>query len=153
MGATFWSDIDQSKIKENEFGSKLRSKGYKVTVVGYMETTPYDVAAINPKTNRTTTFEVKYDKMASKTGNIAVEYCKIRDEEESTPTGISTTQADYWVFSFPGDPTFYTVPTTTLKSLISERKYMRTVSGGDNYWSRMYLFPKQTITSNATQVK
>lgn len=43
------------------------------------------------------TLEVKTDSWIAKTQNIAVEY-----ESRGKPSGIATTEADYWVFVFDG---------------------------------------------------
>lgn len=42
--------------------------------------------------------EVKRDNFICKTGNIAVEF-----ESRGKPSGIATSQADYWVFILSGD--------------------------------------------------
>ena len=44
------------------------------------------------------TIEVKRDFLAHKTGNVFVEY-----ESRGRPSGISTTQAQYWAFMLEGD--------------------------------------------------
>ena len=74
---------------------------------------------------RPVTFEVKYDIMVEKTGNIAIEY-----ESRGKPTGIAVTEADYWVYKFLGQ--FFIYRTSELKKkLYEEAAFDRQVIGGD----------------------
>ena len=59
------------------------------------------------------TFEVKYDRMASKTGNVFFEiYCN------GEPSGISVTKAHF--FTVVVDTTAYTMPTDVLREWLKE---------------------------------
>lgn len=94
-----------------------------------------------------TTIEVKSDKQASLTGNLAIEY-----ECNKKPSGISTTTADFWIYFivFPEEDKeeVYKIPLEDLKNLI---KGCRQVSGGDGYRSRMYLLPKSVVQKFLTK--
>ena len=91
--------------------------------------------------------EVKSDRdVWQKTGNIAIEY-----ECYGKPSGINTTESDYWFHNLCiGDETFATLvfDTKSLKKIINKLDYKRSVSGGDNMASRMYLLNLQKLFSS-----
>ena len=78
-----------------------------------------------------------------KTGNICIEY-----ECYGKPSGITTTEADYWFHNLCiGDNTFCTfifdVP--KLKQLMEKLDFKKSVSGGDHNASRMWLVSIQKL--------
>jgi len=80
-----------------------------------------------------------------KTGNIAIEY-----ESWGKPSGIAATEADYWFHNLCiGERTFATIvfDVPSLKQIIDNLDYKRSVSGGDNYASKMYLLNLQKLFS------
>ena len=91
--------------------------------------------------------EVKSERdVWQKTGNIAIEY-----ECYGKPSGINTTESDYWFHNLSiGDETFATLvfDTKSLKKIINKLDYKRSVSGGDNMASRMYLLNLQKLFSS-----
>ena len=90
--------------------------------------------------------EVKSERdMWARTGNIAIEY-----ESYGKPSGISATESDYWFHNLCiGDETFATLvfDVTSLKRIIDNLDEKRTVSGGDNSASKMYLVSLQKLFS------
>jgi len=88
--------------------------------------------------------EVKSERgMWMKTGNICIEY-----ESYGKPSGIITTEADYWFHNLCiGDNIFCTfifdVP--KLKQLIDKLDFKKSVSGGDHKASRMWLVNIQKL--------
>jgi len=80
--------------------------------------------------------EVKNDSMAHLTGNLFIEvYCR------NKPSGISTTEADYWVFKFETG-TAVIISTQKLKQLA--RKFFNMngfKEGGDGNMSKGVLVP------------
>jgi len=81
-----------------------------------------------------------------KTGNIAIEY-----ESYGKPSGIDATESDYWFHNLcVGEDTFCTLVfnTESLKKIIKNLDYKRSVSGGDNNASRMYLLNLQKLFSS-----
>jgi hypothetical protein len=80
--------------------------------------------------------EVKCDRKANETGNLAIEF-----ECSGQPSGVSATKADYWVHFVKGQPYYYMIPIEDLKQAIQDKKYTRTVKGGDGWRANMYLFP------------
>tara|TARA_R110001599_G_scaffold233506_1_gene432716 strand:+ start:179 stop:601 length:423 start_codon:yes stop_codon:yes gene_type:complete len=91
--------------------------------------------------------EVKSERdMWQRTGNIAIEY-----ESYGKPSGIDATESDYWFHNLcVGDDTFCTLVfnTDSLKKIISNLDSKRSVSGGDNNASRMYLLNLQKLFSS-----
>ena len=87
--------------------------------------------------------EVKTDRMAHKTGNIAVEY-----ECGGKPSGISKTEADYWAFIIKNGAYILIVRTDYLKK-IARHWYMqgKVVAGGDDNASMMVLIPINQINN------
>lgn len=85
----------------------------------------------------TTTYEVKCDRLAYKTGNFAIEY-NSRDK----PSGISTSTADYWAFFIIKSESHdcYLIETSVLKNRIAKGLFKK-ANGGDNYTSKLYLMP------------
>ena len=91
--------------------------------------------------------EVKSERdLWQRTGNIAIEY-----ESYGKPSGIDATESDYWFHNLCiGDDTFCTLVfnTESLKKIIKNLDYKRSVSGGDHNASRMYLLNLQKLFSS-----
>ena len=91
--------------------------------------------------------EVKSERdMWMRTGNIAIEY-----ESYGKPSGISATESDYWFHNLCiGDDVFATLvfSTDSLKRIIDNLDYKKSVSGGDNNASRLYLLNIQKLFSS-----
>ena len=80
--------------------------------------------------------EVKKDLQAIKTGSIYIEY-----ESRKKPSGLATTQADFYCY-FITDGRMFLIDTEELKELC--RNYIRTyrdIRGGDSNTSRGILLP------------
>jgi len=91
--------------------------------------------------------EVKSERgMWMKTGNIAIEY-----ESWRKPSGIMATESDYWFHNLcVGDNEFCTLvfKTDVLKTIVDKLDYFKTVSGGENNASKMYLVNLQKLFSS-----
>jgi hypothetical protein len=87
--------------------------------------------------------EVKNDTMAHRTGNIAVEFrCY------GKPSGISTTEADYWAFVLLGGEIVYFIEVNRLKKLAKlQYKESGSIKGGDYHMSEMILIPIKNLTN------
>lgn len=87
--------------------------------------------------------EVKSEKdLWQKTGNICIEY-----ESWGKPSGIEATESDYWFHNLcVGEEEYCTLvfETSVLRKIIKANKF-RSVSGGDNNASRMYLLPLKKL--------
>lgn len=84
--------------------------------------------------------EVKLDKIAPKTGNVFVEFYS-----RGKPSGLATTEADYWCFVIEGVGAFI-ISTERLKAIartcLAEGREKR---GGDNNTSRGVLIPTRKL--------
>ena len=91
--------------------------------------------------------EVKSERdVWQKTGNIAIEY-----KSYGKPSGIDATTADYWFHNLCiGEETFATLVfnTNNLRRIIKNLDKKKSVSGGDNNASRMYLLNLQKLFSS-----
>ena len=91
--------------------------------------------------------EVKSEKdLWQKSGNICIEY-----ESWGKPSGIRATESDYWFHNLcVGDVEFCTLvfDTKMLKKIVNDLDTFRTVSGGDNNASRMFLVNLQKLFSS-----
>ncbi len=99
----------------------------------------YDL--IITKDGKETKIEVKSDKQASKTGNLAIEY-----ECNNKPSGITSSTADYWIYFivYPEEKReeCFKIPIDDLKNIVET---CRQVSGGDGMRSRLYLVKKSLV--------
>ena len=80
--------------------------------------------------------EVKSDRRALATGNLYIEVYS-----RSKPSGISTTDADYWIYKIEGIDTAIIIPTSRLKELVKKHHKGLFKHGGDNDTSRGVLVP------------
>ena len=91
--------------------------------------------------------EVKSERdMWQRTGNIAIEY-----ESYGKPSGINATEADYWFHNLCiGEEVYCTLVfnINSLKKIIDNLDYKKSVSGGDHNASRMYLLNIQKLFSS-----
>lgn len=91
--------------------------------------------------------EVKSERdVWQKTGNIAIEY-----ECYGKPSGINATESDYWFHNLCiGEDVFATLvfDTNSLRRIIDNLDTKKSVSGGDNNASRMYLLNLQKLFSS-----
>ena len=94
-------------------------------------------------------YEVKRDWEVSRTGNVAVEVGKkVRDGEADS--GLSATEADWWVFVLGGD--YYVdevvifIKTSRLRGIVSQvTKRDGFIWGGDNKKSKLVLIPVKLL--------
>ena len=92
--------------------------------------------------------EVKRDFWTGRTGNIAIEF-----ESRKKPSGILTTQADYWVFIFAGeyqDKVMLVIETERLKEVTREFAKRGSIKEmGDNNTSQAVLIPIKELSKFA----
>tara|TARA_R110002012_G_scaffold20253_1_gene71935 strand:+ start:1158 stop:1586 length:429 start_codon:yes stop_codon:yes gene_type:complete len=90
--------------------------------------------------------EVKSERdMWMRTGNIAIEY-----ECNGKPSGIQTTESDYWFHNLCiEDDTYATIvfKTDSLRKILNTTKGKRQVYGGDNNAAKMFLISLQGLFS------
>jgi hypothetical protein len=131
----FVKDLPIAKATEIETAGVLK-KLYDAEILEYNNTNAYDIST---KINGSLiTFEVKEDFLCEFTGNVGLEY-----ECRGKPSGINTSQADYYIYKLHTNHgiEFVMFRTGTLKQMIAEHKYFRVVNGGDKGSNSMnYLF-------------
>lgn len=92
-------------------------------------------ALFNGQTNK---IEVKYDRIAHRTGNIFIEY-----ESRGKKSGLATTDASYWIYKIEKTECAIILPVTYLKDRLREfynnKQYMSI--GGDDNTSKGFLIP------------
>jgi len=88
--------------------------------------------------------EVKTDRLAHATGNVAVEY-----SYKGLPSGIATTESDMWAFVLYKSDLIIFISTKHLKAIA--RRYYKLGcigKGGDNNQSEMILIPIEELTKS-----
>lgn len=127
----FVRDLAVGKETEKE-AAKLLEKHFEFDSLEFNNDNKYDIKTISGEDSKT--FEVKTDLMCGRTGNFAIEY-----ECRGKPSGIVTTEADYWIYKL--DDGFYMTTVEVFKGIIEEEKYFRMVTGGDRGSNtKMFLF-------------
>lgn len=97
----------------------------------------YDIKII--KDDITTTYEIKSDRQASVTNNLAIEY-----EYRGNDSGLYASTADYWIYFIvhKNYEEVYKIPYTKLKCIAEK---CRRVTGGDGKLSKMFIIPKYMV--------
>jgi len=86
--------------------------------------------------------EVKCDRMAHRTGNIYVEVYS-----RGKKSGISTTEADYWIYIVENHPVIFIITVDKLMELCREFHAINGFTkGGDNDTSLGVLIPMSSLT-------
>ena len=90
------------------------------------------------------TFETKFDLVAKRTGNAAVEI-----SSRGKPSGICNSKSDYWV-QIVGDE-FYILKTSELRYLIFSNNFKK-VLGGDDKLNEMLLIDLAILRKNSVKI-
>ncbi|MCX2486592.1 hypothetical protein [Pedobacter sp. MR2016-24] len=156
MSAQFHKDLKSGQSAENEVASILQQFGYNVTSTqNQMLFEGYDLIVTTPK-SKTKYIEVKEDRMADNTGNVAVEIGKKDYDGQLQKSGLSATQSTHMVFKIVGKyDKFYSIKTEALKQLIRDRKadgLLKIVMGGDNQNSKIALLPLIILKKNSKKI-
>lgn len=127
-------------INDLEFGQEYEKK-----LISIMCMTDYTISDglfkdfdIVDNSNKETFYEVKADRMAYKTNNIAIEF-----QCNNKPSGIETSKANYWaifIIKENNKNDLYIISRKRLLKFIRKDLYHNIVRGGDNKKSLMYLF-------------
>ena len=129
----FTSDLKLGMSYELEALKLFNFKSFVQSTGNFKE---YDLKLIE-EDGTVTLVEVKCDRLAINTGNIAIEYmCN------NKPSGISTTKSNYYVYYVIGLDIVYKIPTVELLNICIGFK---TINGGDRYRSKMYLIPMKYL--------
>jgi hypothetical protein len=82
-------------------------------------------------------YEVKRDTFTARTGNICIEF-----ESNGIPSGISLSEADFYIYLVEGEQNYYEIPVDVLLEMIEEKKYHKVQKGGYKWLSHFYLFDR-----------
>lgn len=148
----FRNDLLTGQKKEIEFTSVLNNKGWTTTTTADTigKFSGYDVEAKLGTT--TVTFEIKFDRMASWSGNVALEMCRRGFNDKKIPSGLTTSAADYYIFCIDNDASFYQIKLDHLKDLVREKKYHSGMWGGDFQQSGIVLFNRNFLLSQCEKI-
>lgn len=102
------------------------------------EFSKYDFA-VRPYPGKWLKFESKLDAHAVRTGNILIETHK-RNKSGVQPSGLSTSQADRYIFGFTGHDTVYSASTQDIWNLIWGKRYFMSDWVGDRGNAFCYFF-------------
>ena len=133
---SFWSDLRKGNETEIKISFLYENNGY--TRVEKRDDGKYDL--LLQKDDIMKSFEVKTDFYVKsyKDENIFVEF-----EYKNRPSGISTTEADWWVNYFYNLKEVWYITTEDLRNLIEEYTFLTTYqSGDDGSNTRGYLIPR-----------
>ena len=105
---------------------------------------PYDIKALVD--DQIIYYEVKSDRLMNKSGNFCIEYMS-----NGKDSGISSTQADYYVYfsintNTEGEDECFIIPVDEIKKAIKENKFCGDIKGGDNYRSKFKLFKRDIFS-------
>jgi hypothetical protein len=129
----FNKDLKFGNEFENKFCSIFKLTDYEIKKGKFL---PYDVIDNTTQIK----YEVKADRYTYKTGNICIEF-----ECNNKPSGINTSESDYYIYFVvcPNDEyDLYKIPTKSIKRRIKTNLYKKVMYGGDNNASKFYLFDK-----------
>lgn len=136
----FYSDLSIAKKTELEVAELLKVK-FGLSEIKMNNDYKYDFVGLQK--GKEFSFEVKEDFTCAQTGNIGIEYsCRGRD------SGIARSKADFYVIKAHLKSGFeiILIPSKTLKELISNNKFFRTVQGGSRESKSFnYLFKREVL--------
>ena len=137
----FEDDLAIAQVTEVELAELLQSKT-NLKIHSYNHDYRYDVVFETPN-NMYLTVEIKEDFTCERTGNVGLEYsCRGKD------SGIRTSEAHLYFYKLhtPKGIVNALCQTKDLKKLVEDKRYFRTVNGGDpgsnslNYLFKLDVF-------------
>jgi len=133
---TFKDDLIKGKTVEHLICDIIKKKYPKAYVVeGYKK--EYDI--VIPE--KEWTLEVKYDPMSETTGNYMIE-----TSYEDKPSGISTTEAYWWIHV--DNECINWIPVKSLKYILQDYKIKDMQGVGDSGCKSGYLIPVMKLRNN-----
>lgn len=138
------NDYDKSRKKEIEFEAYIKAKYNLLTenssTAGYFADWDISTTATSHN-NKITKFEVKYNSNYKK-DKVIIETAKIIDEVKH-PSGLSATQADYYVLTFEEpDTNFYLISVEKLKEMVASNKGKKEVNC-DQAGYQLFIYDKK----------
>lgn len=129
----FEEDIVAGEQGEGFIKEFMINKGYKF--ISDNKDNKYDL--LMSFKNRKIKYEIKTDILLSPkndTGNIVVEF-----ESRSKPSGISVTEAEFYVYYIPKLNEVWNIKMDKLKNLINSNNFKEVVGGDEGSNTKMYL--------------
>ena len=152
--SNFKYDLIEAQAEENKVADILRSYNYNVTTTqDLLQFSGYDLVAVDNKTGLEFTFEIKQDKKAEKSYNVAIEISK-KVDGISYRSGLSATKASHTIYSIGGK--YYSILTRKLKDLLKDLKKddnLTVVWGGDRSSAKIVLLPLIHFKRNAKELR
>ena len=135
----FKKDVSKGEIGEGIVKDYLVGLGFEF--LNYNKDNKYDLkTSFN---NKEITYEVKTDIYPKDTGNIVIEF-----ESRGKPSGVSVTEADYFVTYFYHFGEIWNISTEKLKLMIWYLKPRIIEQAGDlNSKTKLYVFKKAQISN------
>jgi hypothetical protein len=146
----FLKDLEDSKVAVDvvkKFLKKLHKGPYEVIIADIeKERQAEGDIEVTSDSGISYRVEIKYDKMAQKTGNLCFE----THNKKGKLTGISSTKAEEVFYVVPGDKgfTLYMFLTKELKAYLFDTANVskfRSVNGGDRFATCMLLAKREVI--------
>lgn len=147
---TFKADLKRAYDLENKL-KQWFLENYKCTVEtfqGIGSFTNYDLK-VTFDDGEVITFEVKEDKMVSRTGNVAVEVGR-RVQGQMIDTCLSISKADVYVYFF--EDAFHFIPAESLRQFIKDKKFVFATWGGDAKKAVCVLFSKKFFLQHSISI-
>lgn len=144
-------DYERSKKAEDTFEALLASKYNLLTSntanKGYFPF--FDVESTSTTTGAVCKYEVKLNACYLDKEDVVIENCRLVDEKIH-PSGLSLTEADYYIFKFECDTNFYMIPVLKLKELVAtpnpNKRFIVDKKGFQlHIFTKDYLLPLCTI--------
>ena len=90
------------------------------------------------------TIEVKFDFLAQKTSNLAIEYY---NDKSDKPSGLTSTKADLWahVILDCDNPTVWITSVRRLKEFVENKTPWKIITGGGDNNASLYLYKDELI--------
>lgn len=138
----FQEDINLGEEGECFIKNFLISKGFKF--ISENKNNKFDL--LMSYNNRFIKYEIKTDVLLSKekdTGNLVVEF-----ESRGKPSGISVTEADYFVYFIPKLKEIWNIKVEKLKNIIKNNNFKQVIGGDLDSNTKMYLINRKKFKKN-----
>ncbi len=138
-GFCFSQDLQRANSLENQLCQLIENEipDCKATTSQHLKSfKEWDIKVQFPDASKTF-LEVKEDRNASSTGNIAVELYKEFDGKKENSC-LSASTADFFVYYF--DSAFHFIKTSVLKKMVFCQEYFRKTAGGNGKRAVVALF-------------
>jgi len=134
----FATSLAKGKVKENIIIKLFESVGFTCNSADAQHRSFWDIEARSDDISFTA--EIKYDIMAKRTNNLAIE---VFNPKLNKPSGIYTTCATLWIHVIGDD--IYVTSCKRLRKFLQENKPHRVIKAGGDKNSDMALYQIDTI--------